>query len=92
MFRTTVRRRIAVVAAVLMVVLIGGHARAFARRPETTRIYVVHVGDTIWDIARRVVGPGSDPRPLVDRMIRINHLGEGTIFVGERLSMPSSGQ
>jgi Tfp pilus assembly protein FimV len=92
MFRTTVRHRTAVVATVLMVVLIGGHARAFVRRPETRRMYVVQAGDTIWDIARRVVGPRSDPRPLVDRMIRINHLGNGTIFVGERLSMPSSGQ
>jgi hypothetical protein len=80
------------VAAVLIVVLIAGRARALARGPESRRTYVVQAGDTIWDIARRAAGPQSDPRPLVDRMIRMNHLGDGTIFVGERLSMPSSGQ
>jgi Tfp pilus assembly protein FimV len=89
MSRTTVRRRGAVAATVVMLLLFGGHARAGARRPAGGRTYVVQAGDTIWDIAQRKVGPRADARPLVDRLIRLNHLHDATIFVGERLSVPS---
>ena len=92
MFRTAVRHRAAVAATVVMVVLVGGHARAGARRPVSGRTYVVQARDTIWGIARRAVGQEGDPRPVVDRLIRLNHLGDGTIFAGERLTLPVPGQ
>ena len=64
------------------------HALAGRGRPVSGRTYVVRAGDTIWGIARRAVGSEGDPRPLVDLLIRVNHLEDGIIFPGERLAMP----
>lgn len=46
-------------------------------------------GDTVWDIAKRVVGPRGDPRATVDALIAANHLAGGEISTGQRLAMPS---
>ena len=50
--------------------------------------YVVQRGDTVWGIARSLVGDG-DPRPVVDRIVRENHLRDATIVPGERLRLPT---
>jgi hypothetical protein len=50
---------------------------------------VVRPGDTIWAIARRQVGPGEDPRPVVDRLIRDNHLKQALISPGQQLVLTS---
>ena len=65
--------------------------RAAGSTPEHTasRVYVVMAGDTIWAIARREAGPREDPRPLVDRLIRINHIRDALISPGQRLVLPS---
>jgi hypothetical protein len=53
------------------------------------RIYVVRPGDTVWSIVGREAVRGADPRPLVDRLIRLNHLRDAVIRPGQRLVLPS---
>jgi hypothetical protein len=55
-------------------------------RPAAPRVtYVVVSGDTLWSIARRVA-PDRDPRPVVDHLIEVNHLGGG-LQAGQELSI-----
>ena len=55
------------------------------------RTYLVHRGDTVWRIARSLAGDG-DPRPIVDQIIRDNHLRDATIVPGEHLLLPAQGR
>jgi nucleoid-associated protein YgaU len=48
-------------------------------------VHVVRSGETLWDIARRVAGPEADPRPVVDRLVAMNHLRDGMVHPGDRL-------
>lgn len=53
------------------------------------RAVVVHPGDTLWSIASRVHPRGS----LTDTMLaieRLNHMPDGTVYVGQQLLVPSS--
>ncbi len=89
--RVPLGRSVAVAVAVcLSVVVAGARAGAGPSRPATRRIHVVLSGETVWGIARRVVGPNGDPRPVVDAIVRANHLGSGRLQPGERLSIPSA--
>jgi hypothetical protein len=47
--------------------------------------YVVHPGDTLWSIARRLQ-PHGDVRPLVDELVARN--GGSELTVGQRLPIP----
>jgi LysM domain len=99
MHRTRVRwKRVGLLLAsgAISVVLASGAAHAGgagehppAVRSTTTRVYVVHQGDTIWSIATGVVGRGADPRPLVDAIAERNHV-TGAIVPGQRLVVPTS--
>jgi Tfp pilus assembly protein FimV len=73
---------------VLAVSLLAGRAGAGAAQRPAHRIYVVRPGDTVWEIASKLVGPEADPRPLVDRMVRANHVDAGIIHVGDVLVVP----
>jgi nucleoid-associated protein YgaU len=52
---------------------------------------VVRPGDTLWEIARAVVGPEGDPRPVVERIREANRLApsEG-LLPGMSLVVPAS--
>ncbi len=54
----------------------------------TVRTYVVHSGETLWAIASRLAGPQADPRPVLDELVRVNHL-DGTLAAGMRLTLPA---
>jgi hypothetical protein len=45
-------------------------------------------GDTLWEIARRLVGPEGDPRPVVEELRVGNRLGGGAILEGQTLILP----
>jgi len=50
---------------------------------------VVHEGDTLWSIAARVHPRGS----LTNTMLaieRLNHMTDGTVYVGQQLLVPPS--
>jgi Tfp pilus assembly protein FimV len=68
-------------------VVAAGRASARAARPVVARHYVVRPGDTLWDIASRVAGPRGDPRPLVDRLLRENHLQRSDLAPGQILDL-----
>lgn len=71
-------------AAALGIGALAGNAHA----GSASRTYVVHRGDTVWSIARSIVGDG-DPRPVVDRIIRDNHLRAAIIVPGDHLELPA---
>lgn len=58
------------------------------RRDRVVR--VVRPGDTLWGIARALVGPEGDPRPTVDAIREANHLGSRALPAGTRLVLPAA--
>jgi hypothetical protein len=96
--RTQVRRRrvgavIAALAVALGIAFLGGRASAHpdhSAGDRRSQVVVVRGGDTLWSIARHAVGPDGDPRPLIQRIIDRNGIGDGVITVGERLVVPPS--
>ena len=67
----------------------GGPGEQAQRRSRpAVHTYVVHSGETLWAIASRLAGPESDPRPVVDELVRVNHL-DGTLAAGMRLTLPA---
>ena len=81
-------------AAGVLAVGVAGHAAAGddhpgpTTRPATLQVHEVRAGETIWGIARGIVGPEGDPRPVVDAVIAANRLHDAEIFVGQLLVVP----
>ena len=74
-------------AAALVAVLASNVQAAAPSSPP--RAIVVHPGDTLWSIAARVHPRGS----LTDTMLaieRLNHMSDGTVYVGQQLLVPRS--
>ena len=81
------------VVAVSGLGFLAGHATAVTSHHAPAaprRVYVVRPGDTIWTIAQRIAGPGTDPRPTVDRLTSLNHVSDAQITPGERLVLPAA--
>jgi LysM domain-containing protein len=63
----------------------SGSGSSGASPPVAGEVYVVQPGDTLWTVAG-VVAPDRDPRPVVDRLRDVNHIGGGgALDVGDRL-------
>jgi len=73
----------------LAVSLVASKTGAGGPAQASSRTYVVRAGDTIWGIARKQAGASEDPRPLVDRLIQVNHLRWALISPGQHLVLPS---
>jgi hypothetical protein len=54
-------------------------------QPVAAETYVVHPGDTLWSIARRMQ-PSGDVRPLVDRLAASRH--GAPLHPGDRIARP----
>lgn len=52
-------------------------------------VHVVRPGDTLWEIARGMVGPEGDPRPLVHDIREANGMATSDLEAGSRLLIPS---
>jgi hypothetical protein len=90
--RTRVRwDRIGVLAAVLVSTMwtagraLGGSEPA----AHPVRRHVVAEGETLWGIARGLVGPEGDPRPVIDAIRNANDLGTGVLVEGRPLVLPA---
>jgi len=86
-------RRGYAVLGVLAVGLVTGllwfaHVSAAAESPATTTrppaVVTVHDGDTLWSIASQIA-PQRDPRVVVARLERVNHLTGPILLPGQRL-------
>ena len=86
--RSVGRLLVMVVAAALLAGFFAGRATAGGDGVVRGHVYVVRAGDTVWAIAERVAGPGEDPRPVADRLIRDNAIQSGVIRPGDRLLVP----
>ena len=90
--RLTRRGRLVVLLLVLalsasLVALLASTSNAAAPAPPHT--VVVHPGDTLWSIASRIHPRG----PLTATMLeieRLNHMADGTVYVGQLLIVPAS--
>lgn len=90
MNRTRVRwSRVGSLALVggLVLGLLAGRPGAGAGQPAAARVYVVRPGDTLWGIATGLVGKAGDPRPVVDRLARVNRVAGGLIRPGQELRL-----
>lgn len=77
-------------AAFLAVAALNGAAAiASSDASESVTFTTVTVlpGDTLWSLAGEIA-PASDPRDVVDAIIRLNMLGGGEIFAGQELAIP----
>lgn len=95
MHRTRVRfGRLALLLAVPGIVLgaaaraAGGSAEDAAPTAERRSAHVVRPGETLWEIARGLVGPEGDPRPAVLEIREMNGMGAGPLIPGTRLVLP----
>jgi hypothetical protein len=100
MARTHVRKRTARRGAVIVlglaaVLSMAGRvgagpqaSRTLRTAPAPARTYVVRPGDTLWRVAAALVGPREDPRPMIARLIGLNHVEDGVILPGQRLRLP----
>src|ERR671924_998282 len=90
--RTRVRwDRLAVLVAVLVATLwAAGSARGGSEpRREPVRRHVVAEGETLWEIARELVGPEGDPRPMIEELRVTNGLSSSAILEGQTLTLPA---
>lgn len=83
------RQRLAVVA--VGAGFLVGMARlplwAAAAHPAPRVVHVVAPGETLWGLAEHYA-PKEDPRRYIYDLDRINKLGDGAIFPGEKLTLP----
>jgi len=98
--RLTVRGRrvIAAVAALPLAVALswaafgGASAVASSHVPSQSVMFetvTVLPGDTLWSLAAHIA-PGEDRRDVVDAIVRLNRLGDGAIFAGQKLAIPAA--
>ena len=79
-----------VVGAVLAALWAAGGALGGSEPlPEAgSSLYRVRPGDTLWDLARREVGPEGDPRPLIADIRALNDLSSPALRPGQVLAVP----
>jgi LysM domain len=92
--RLTRRGRLAVVAGVLGLMVVGfsatGHVASQAASSagvQHARTVTVQPGETLWAVAERIA-PHADPRLVVDRIAQINHLAGAQVVAGQQLVVP----
>jgi hypothetical protein len=92
MIRTKVRlgRAGLVVVMVMLTWMVGGRSglRYSSAELVAGRVHVVRQGESVWTIAERITGRRGDPRPVVDRIVAMNHIRGGVVQPGQQLRLP----
>lgn len=57
---------------------------------EPVRRHVVAEGETLWEIARDLVGPEGDPRPVIEAIRDANGIGKTLLVEGQTLVLPAA--
>jgi LysM repeat protein len=79
---------VAAFVLVVMGLLWAGGRAAGGSEPTSGVMYRVRAGDTLWDLARRQVGPEGDPRPLIADIRGLNDLSSPILRPGQVLVVP----
>ncbi len=87
MFDVYLRRRLAFVLVLLVLVVSGLRFAAPSSGAAPPVRYTVQAGDTLWGIASDRYG--GDPRAGVDAIRSANRLGDASIRPGELLLLPA---
>lgn len=94
--RLTPRGRVLVLLALVLAVLgafslgrVASSAATSAVVQPALRQTVVHQGDTLWAVARRIA-PSSDPRRVVQQLQDLNGLRGGSLRAGQQLLLPAA--
>ena len=83
------RRAAALLVSVVLVLGLPAVSRAVGdHRGDPPARYVVRSGDTLWSIAVRI-SPGSDPRAVVDAIVRANGADAAHLVPGQELQLPA---
>ena len=75
-----------VLAASLLLATPGAQAGAEAGEAE---VYSVLSGESMWDIAEQLA-PNTDPRIVIDQLVRTNNLDSTAVHPGQQLVVPSA--
>ncbi len=67
--------------------LLGGTGSASA--PTITMEHRVQSGDTLWDIAGGITGPGEDVREVIEVIRDLNELTNSNLMPGQVLLIPA---
>ncbi|MBN2176184.1 MAG: LysM peptidoglycan-binding domain-containing protein [Demequinaceae bacterium] len=79
------------VSLVVAGVVLGSQAVAVGDAgPEPTDTYSVSPGETLWEIATALRGPGEDTRDIIDEIISLNGLEGAGVRAGQQILIPVS--
>lgn len=87
--RLLVLRLLVLIVAVTAVFLLLAPASSADAPPPPTVTHVVAPGDTLWQIAAGLIGPGEDVRDMVDTIIELNGIGGSMLQAGMALQVPA---
>ena len=90
-WHTTAPTRVLVIIStivVALVLLLASSVGASGAVVETTEVYSVRSGDTLWDIAAERTPEGRDVRDTVAAIRSINRIGHSVIHPGQSLDVP----
>lgn len=76
---------------VALVLLLASSVGASGNVVQTTEVYSVRAGDTLWDIAVERTPDGRDVRDTVAAIRSINQLTQSVIQPGQKLDVPAGG-
>jgi len=65
----------------------GGTATATIEDGASLEYVLVQPGQTLWGLAGELA-PASDPREVIDELIRFNQLGSADLAAGQQLAIP----
>lgn len=77
-------------AVALSLAALGGASAIASDASDAIALETVTVlpGDTLWALAGHIA-PDTDPRIVVDELVRLNRLAGGEIYAGQRLAIPA---